>query len=358
MAGARIALEPGFDFRSEEFAILFAVSAGSAFQHPIWLDALYRRLAPNRGAETVIVAGRAASGQLQFVLPMIRRRMSGVWLLEATDLGVSDYAVPVIASGFAPTDATRAAIADVLPAHDIMRIRPVRAEHVDLWRSLLDVGARELDFCAHATDLPPRHADWRAKALEPGFGRYLDKKKRRLFKAGDARLRLVSEAADLAAAIGAIQLNRKGRFAGDPIQETFVRDFYADVAVGGSAAGLARIYALSLDGEAIGHVFGLTHHKRFYYLLIGCDYERHGRHSPGLVLYDTIIEDWIAAGGNVFDFTIGDEAFKADFGTAPTQMFELMKVPTWRGRLAHAAFQAREELRRLRRIHGRAEEST
>jgi CelD/BcsL family acetyltransferase involved in cellulose biosynthesis len=347
-AVAHVALEPGFDFRSDEFADLFAVSGGSAFQHPIWLEALYRRLAPNRAAEPVIIAGRAASGQLRFVLPMIRRRMSGVWLLETTDLGVGDYAAPVMAQGFAPTDATRDAIADALPAYDILRIRPVRAEHIAPWRSLLDLKARQLDFSAHATDLPPSHAEWRAKALEPGFGRYLDKKKKRLFKAGNAKLQLFSEPSEIAAAIGAIQSNRKGRFAGDPIQEAFVRDFYADVAVAGSSAGLARVYALTLDGEAIGHVFGLTHGKRFYYLLIGCDYQSHGRHSPGLILYDTMIEDWIAAGGTVFDFTIGDEAFKADFGTVPTAMFELVQVPTWRGRLASAAFHARAELRRLR----------
>jgi CelD/BcsL family acetyltransferase involved in cellulose biosynthesis len=347
-ASTDVALEPGFDFGSGEFAELFANSGGCAFQHPIWLTAFYGRLAPARGAEPVIVTGRALSGQLQFVLPMIRRRLSGVRLLEATDLGVSDYATPIIGKGLVPTDATRAAIADALPAHDILRIRPVRAEHVDQWQALLAIDAQVLDFSAHATDLPPSHAEWRQTALEPGFGRYLDKKKKRLFKAGTARLQLLSEPGDIAAAIGSIQSNRKGRFAGDPIQEKFVRDFYTDVALAGSAAGLARVYALTLDGEAIGHVFGLTHDKRFYYLLIGCDYERHGRHSPGLVLYDTMIEDWIAAGGTVFDFTIGDGGFKTDFGTVPTAMFELTQVPTWRGRLANAAFHARAEFRRLR----------
>jgi CelD/BcsL family acetyltransferase involved in cellulose biosynthesis len=347
-AGASIAWEPDFNFGSGDFADLFAMSGASAFQHPIWLDAFYRHLAPIRGAEPVIVTGRAASGQLQVVLPMIRRRKSGVWLLEATDLGVSDYAAPVVRNGFMPTEVTRAAIAAALPPHDIMRIRPVRAEHVAKWQSLLDLTARDVDFSAHATDLPASHATWRAQAVEPGFARYLDKKRKRFFKASDARLKLLAEPAEIAAAIGAIQSDRKGRFAGDPIQENFVRDFYAEVATTGSAAGLARTYALMLDGEAIGHVFGLTHGGRFYYLLIGCDYERHGRHSPGLILYDTMIEDWIATGGTVFDFTIGDEAFKADFGTVPTAMFELVQVPTWRGRLASAAFHARAELRRLR----------
>ena len=40
--------------------------------------------------------------------------------------------------------------------------------------------------------------------------------------------------------------------------------------------------------------------------------------------------------------------FKKDFGTEPTAMFELATAPTWRGRLARAAFDARDRLRQLR----------
>ena len=145
-----------------------------------------------------------------------------------------------------------------------------------------------------------------------------------------------------------MQALRAGRFEGDMIQQDFVRDVYAEVAVEGAATGFARTYSLMLGKDAVGHVFGLTHGGRFHYLLIGCDYEAHGRHSPGLILYDAIIAGWIADGGDAFDFTIGDEGFKKDFGTEPTAMFELATAPTWRGRLARAAFDARDRLRQSR----------
>ncbi len=95
----------------------------------------------------------------------------------------------------------------------------------------------------------------------------------------------------------------------------------------------------------MGYAFGLTHAGRFDYLLIGCDYERHGRHSPGLMLFDRMIDDWAASGGSVFDFTIGDEPFKTDFGAKPTPMFELRGVPTVRGRIFLALKEARDWLR-------------
>lgn len=342
-----VSVEPGFDFLSPDYARLFEASSATAFQHPVWLDALYARLAPMREAEKLVVTGRERDGgALVFVLPMILRRKSGALLLETSDLGVGDYAAPIVARGFHGAEGLADAVAAVLPRFDVMRIRPVREETVAAWRMLLGGTERRLDFSAHATALAGTYADWRAGALDASFARYLDRKKKRFGKSGGA-LRLLRDCGEIEAAITRMRELRAGRFPGDLIQQGFVRDFYAAVAAAGAPAGLARTYALVLEGEAVGYVFGLTHGGRFHYLLIGCDYERHGRHSPGLVLYDAIIADWIAAGGTVFDFTIGDEAFKADFGTEPTAMFEIAASTTWRGSLARAGLEARDQFRRL-----------
>ena len=80
--------------------------------------------------------------------------------------------------------------------------------------------------------------------------------------------------------------------------------------------------------------------------------------SAGLVLYDLMMEDWLARGGRIFDFTIGDEDFKADFGTAPTPMFILTGTPTVLGRAARLVFAIREKLRRLRGVMLRRTVST
>ena len=343
-----VTVETDLALLADDYAELFADSSASAFAHPIWLQAFFGRLAPARGASPVIIAVRDGDGRLQAVLPLIRRSKSGVTLLESHDLGVSDYAAPVVRSGFLPDAGLRGRIAASLPAHDILRIRPVREEVVQIWTALLDVAPRRLDFSAHAAELPASLEDWRAAALDVSFARYLDKKKKRFFKSAGAALRLLVDDAEIRRAIASIQTGRAGRFEGDLIQDDRVRDFYAEVAVEGARNGFARTYALSFDGGDIGHVFGVTHNGRFHYLLIACDYENHGRHSPGLILYDGMIADWIAADGKVFDFTIGDEPFKSDFGTRPTAMFELRRLPTWRGRLAQAAFEAREQLKRLR----------
>lgn len=345
---AAVAVEADFDFLDAAFRDLHARSGATAFQHPVWLDAFYAHVAPARGAEKVVITGRDEEGRLAFVLPMIRRRLSGVRMVESADLGVSDYSAPVIDRNYLPSAAVRNTIAALLRPIDILRIKPVRAEMVDAWLGFLDANAARLDFHAHAASPSAPYDQWRAEALSPGFRSSLDRKARRLAREGVVTLERVLGEDRLRDAIESIRSARRGRFDGDPIQANSVRDFYAEVAVRGATEGAARIYRLAQGGETVGHVFGLTHAGRFHYLLIGCDYERFGRFSPGLIFYDRMMRDWCEEGGEVFDFTIGDEPFKADYATRPTTMWQLSARPTLRGSLAALAAEARDRLRDLR----------
>ena len=357
----RIACEKSFDFSGPDYACLFEAAATGAFAHPLWLGTFYAMLAPARGAAPVVVTGRQPNGRLVFVLPMILRRVQGIRLLEATDLGVSDYAAPVIDPASRPAlaaDTTLTArIRAVLPGHDMLRLRPVRPEAVADWRMFLAAEPEPADFSAHAATLTAPYADWRRTAFSRSFQKYLDRRKKRLLKNPAVRLdRLEGPAA--AEAVHRLRDLRSGRFDGDPIQTPDVARFYAAIAERGSGAGFCALYRLSEGDTPIAYVFALTTGERLLYLLIGADYDNFGRHSPGLVLYDLMMEDWLARGGRIFDFTIGDEDFKADFGTAPTPMFILTGTPTVLGRAARLVFAIREKLRRLRGVMLRRTVST
>lgn len=342
LAPAAVAVAPDFDFLSGEYRELFEASCATAFQHPVWLDAFYRTMMAPHDAEKLVVTGRdGTTGALLFVLPLLRRRRAGVTLIEAAHLGVGDYAHPVVLPELHGEDFV-AAVEAVLPPYDIVNIRPVREEATPLFRSFLPGRIDALDFSAHAAALSAPFAAWRGEALEPSFRKYLDRKKRRFLNSGKVELERVE--ADFRASIDLVASVRAGRFEDDILQHAYAREFYADVAARGS--DFARIYRLKLDGADVAQAFGLVLGGRFHYLLIGADYERFGKHSPGLVLYDMLIEQWIAEGGTVFDFTIGDEAFKLDFGTTPTQMHALVQAATLKGRLALSTFDALRGLRR------------
>jgi CelD/BcsL family acetyltransferase involved in cellulose biosynthesis len=353
VASAQIAvgLEPGFDFMSGEYRKLFEVSGATAFQHPVWLDAFYRTMLAPHGAEKLIVTGRdGADGALRFLLPLLRRRRSGVTVVEAATLGVGDYAHPLAAPQLRGRDFV-SLVGAALPAYDILNIRPIRDETVRLWRAFLPGRSSLLDYSAHATRLVAPFTAWRGKALDGSFARYLDRKKRRFLKSG--KVELVHVDGDFREGIDLVASVRAGRFEDDVLQNDYAREFYADVAAKGR--DVARIYRLRLDGADVAQAFGLVLDGRFYYLLIGADYERFGKHSPGLVLYDLLIEKWIEEGGTVFDFTIGDEAFKRDFGTTPTPMHALVETATLKGKLALSAYDA---ICRLRKWKSEAKPAT
>jgi len=340
-----VTVEPAFDFLSAEYRSLFEASAATAFQHPLWLDAFYRRLAPIQRARPVVVTGRdRRSGELQFLLPMIARQKSGARLIESTDLGVSDYAAPVIRAGWQIGPDAKRAVAAALPSADVVRIRPVREDHVEGWRALLDVPAEPAGFSAHASHHGTDHRAWRQRAMSDGFVKKLDRNARRLLEGG-GRLRLLRDDGEIGRAIAIIRDLRRGRFEGDPIQQQAYFDFYTEIAKAGVGEGITRVYVLENESGWIGATFNLAYRGALHHLLIGCDYDQYGRHSPGTVFYDAMSRDWAAAGGVTFDFTIGDEPYKASFGTEKTPMFELARGLNWRGKLARAALDARRRLR-------------
>ncbi|WP_169054217.1 GNAT family N-acetyltransferase [Nitratireductor sp. XY-223] len=338
----RTELEDSFDFRSDGYVDLFERASAYAFQHPVWLDAFYRHLAPARAAEPVVLSVRRVhDGSLQCVVPMIMRMKRGFRLLEMTDLGVGDYASAVATADFwadlEQDEELQQSLRSALPDFDLLRARPVREEDCGRFSLLFGCDPEPLGFSAHAVTLARPFADWRKETLNGSLRKMIDRKSRKLRREHAVVLEQVGDAADIRQAIVDLAQLRSGRFEGDVIHQDFARAFYSEVAEVGAREGMASTWRLAVDGDTAGIVFGLTNAGRFYYLLIGCDYERFGQFSPGLQLYDGIMEDWSGRDGACFDFTIGDEDFKMKFGTAPTAMFAFVKTGSLLGALARRA---------------------
>jgi CelD/BcsL family acetyltransferase involved in cellulose biosynthesis len=343
--GHAAAFEPAFDFGGSDYGRFFRSAVATAFQHPVWLTAFQRILAPARDAVAGALTLRDDDGVLLAVLPVTLRRTGGIRLLEAADLGVCDYCAPAVdASCGMDGAALGAAMAAALPGHDVLRIRNIRPEHAAFFEALSGATAHAAGFSAHATRLAASLPEWKAASLAPGFAKSFDRKLRKFAELPGTGIGIVAGPDDAAAAISTLADLRAGRFSGDMIAMPAICAFYQHVAREGAAAGFARTFHLSIASETIGVLFGIAHGGRFNYLLIGCDYANHGRLSPGMVLYDHAIGASIAAGDAVFDFTIGDEPFKRDLGTAPTPMVSIESAQNLAGRAALMALGLRARL--------------
>ncbi len=321
-----------FNFKSREYQHLFDRGSASAFQHPDWLTAFYDILLKDRPVEPLIVVGRSEStGELEIVIPLARQTVGGAILVEYAFAGVTDYACPVAMPDFAAGISFSEQLLAVLGQHDLLRIEPVRNSDTPLWRQLLGRQPEELVYGNHPVCLGAPFKAWRDRNLGLPRARQLDRKLRRLSEVGRVDFRLLS-AERAAGALASARKFREGRFKNDPLQTENGFRFYMDIATAGARSGFARTYELTCRDERVAICFGLVDGDQFRYLLLACDYEAYARYSPGLLVLDLAIADWASAGGQVFDFTIGDEPFKSDFGGARSPMFRFCRANTERGK--------------------------
>ena len=87
-----IGIEPDFDFLSPEYRAFYQPDRATAFQAPLWMDTVHRRLAPGLGAEqhTLTVRNRS-DGALVALVPFVLQRSKGIRILAPADFGVCDY---------------------------------------------------------------------------------------------------------------------------------------------------------------------------------------------------------------------------------------------------------------------------
>ncbi len=255
-------------------------------------------------------------------MPLVRLTApDGSSRIEYAFLDVTDYACPVVADGARLGVETARQFRNALGQHRGLSIGPVHEDHVQQWRLLLGAEPATLNFGAHAVRYGFPYADWRRSNLGTRHAATLDRKARRLSERSRLHLELI-QPDDVRAAMVAARDFRTARFPGDPLQTPHGLEFYIDVATYGARSGLARTYRLVSAGSTVALVFGLIDGGCFRYILLACDYPRFGRHSPGRVALDRVMAAWMDDGGTSFDFTIGDEPFKAAFGCSRRPMHE------------------------------------
>ena len=89
-------------------------------------------------------------------------------------------------------------------------------------------------------------------------------------------------------------------------------EFYRRMTTRHHPSGLVHVAALVLDEQALATHWGCVHNGRFVYLMPSYD-AAWGKLSPGRLLLDHLIEWSFCQGLREFDFTIGDEPYKATF---------------------------------------------
>jgi CelD/BcsL family acetyltransferase involved in cellulose biosynthesis len=339
-----VSIEDEFDFASNEYARLFAGSIATAFQHPIWLQSIYAKLAPASGAKRLVIAVRArASGELVMVLPMLRVRRGPIRTVEFADLRVSDYIAPIcsqnaLAELFDDEAACRE-IRSLLQPFDLLRIPKLPDGVVSLER-LLDARPRvSLETNAYSVGLTAPFEAWRSSALERSYQKELAKKFRQLQKKGELAFSC-EDRSSVVATLEMMKQYRGPRFHaqgdGDLLQRPEYFDFYSEIALRGNGS-FSRLYALRMDGRVIAAVLGLCHKDSFLVIMGAFDIDGFKSQSIGALMFEQVAKDCIGRGDRVLDFTIGDEPYKKQFGAQPSPMWMVTQTGSAAGAFANYA---------------------
>jgi CelD/BcsL family acetyltransferase involved in cellulose biosynthesis len=345
-----------FDFRGPEYAELYGRSSVTLFQHPVWLHNLYTDLAPQLKAEPVVVTVRAsADGRLVAVLPLVRRR-GLVRRVEFADLGVSDYAAPVIDSAAGPdlmgSAAVRLAIRGAIGRADLVRLDKIRGDAAGV-ASL--IGARRVvrhGYDAHAIPVGGSFEAWRA-ARDPDFIRHIDEKRKRVGrKRRVLGLRELHDPGEIDAAFEEMREFRLARFAErravDLVQDRRFFEFYRKVAHQSARnGGPGSTVVLTINDETVGVSFGMSDAERDLFVLIGYDYERYRNYSLGLILVEELLAVSIAGGKQFHDLTVGHDSYKTSFGAVATPMYSTRRPLTARGWIGQVAADQNTAARRI-----------
>lgn len=315
------------------------------FQSSGWIDSWLDAFRP-ADRRLIVASIETAGGRVAFALPLVRERRSGLSVLTLPDCGFTDYNAPLVAANFQPTPAVFAALWNelvrALPRADLLAIEKSPASVGGVANPLAFLATRRASkFAAHPLRLDRPFADLAAERFDGSLHRSLVKKRRKLSAKGDLAFTFATGSAALED-LDRIQAWRAGRFREVLCSDALVRGgtFYRALVT----AERARVGKLTLDGRLIGGCLGVLDTSGFRLLMVGHD-EAFKNWSPGLLAIENAIEWSVEAGLPVFDFTIGEERYKLDFGARPEPLLELVEPMSLKGVLYVAYHRTRSMLR-------------
>jgi CelD/BcsL family acetyltransferase involved in cellulose biosynthesis len=337
-----VSIDETFDFLSQEYVELFDRSAATAFQHPVWLDSLYGKLAPTAAAKRLVVVARhRASGAPAIVLPLLRVRRGPIRAVEFADLRVSDYLAPVCSakafSDLLQDETACREIQRLVRPFDLLRMTKLPDGRFPIENLLAAPRRTSMDSNAYSTVLTAPFEQWRTNALGRSYQKELAKKSRQLEKRGALNFSSCNDSASTIAALEVMKKFRGPRFQaqgdGDLLQRPEYFDFYSDVAIRGLGS-FVRLYTMKMGDDVIAAVLGLCCRDSFLIIMSAFDIAGYRNQSLGALMFERVARDCIERGDQILDFTIGDEPYKKLFGAQPSPMWSVTQAGSAAGTIA------------------------
>ncbi|TPM34543.1 GNAT family N-acetyltransferase [Mesorhizobium sp. B2-3-5] len=305
-----------------------------------WVEGIARWLMPKSADLLVVEVNDAATGAPAMLLPLMRRRALGHYVIEWLSCGVCDYSAPLLADARPWTqqtaDAAWAAVRAVLPPADRIHIAgiPQRIHGVANPLALLSASRDSIQIASGlAMDGEPETLIKRI--CKSSFAKNFHKHCRRFEQMGKLDL-VEARTPDMVekqfATLLELRLNRfreLGRF--DLLTQAPVVAFYRDAALRGLSDGSVRLFGLRVGEAYLAVIYVLIMKGTLHALLLGIDQDAVANTPPGLTTIGKLMVWARARGLDYFDLSVGSQGYKQHIGASSAVLAELCEAMTLRG---------------------------
>jgi len=315
-----------------------------------WAEGIAGRLMPESADLLVVEVNDAATGAPAMLLPLMRRRALGHYVIEWLSRGVCDYSAPLLADARPWTrqsaDAAWAAVRAVLPPADRIHIAGIPQEIHGVANPLaLLSAARDSIQIASGLAMDGEPETLIKRICKSSFAKNFHKHCRRFEQMGGLALVEADTPAmveEQFATLLELRLNRfreLGRF--DLLTQAPVVEFYRNAALQGLSDGSVRLFGLRVGQAYLAVIYVLIMKGTLHALLLGIDQDAVANASPGLTTIGRLMMWGRAQGLDYFDLSVGSQGYKQHIGASSSVLAELCEPMTLRGRGATAYIKLR-----------------
>jgi CelD/BcsL family acetyltransferase involved in cellulose biosynthesis len=316
----------------------------------VWCDTVgaARRISPQ------FVDVRDTDGSPLMLLPLGIERRHGVRLLSFLDASIADYNIPVLFPHARDWTEDRAravwsAVMRALPPVDVVVLDKMPSSVAGRQNPLILLGATSIGVSGHAARLSG--ITWREyEETRLPRRRTLRRYRRKLEEFGPVRFE-IPESADRREAILEAMVRQKERRFDETGATGFdspgKRAFFLE-AGRRLAGGPVHLSALVVGDEIVATHLGYVFDRRFYQIMPTYEAGHWQSLSVGRLLHEDLIRWSFEHGMDVFDFGVGDEAYKSEYCDEVLPLQRLVIPVSGAGRLHLAAGTLRERIRGTR----------
>lgn len=312
-----------------------------AFQRYDWLKNWHEFIGACQDLTVCITVVERPFGSRLMLLPLGIERRGSVRCLVWLGGAITDYQGPLLAADAGDCLDARVfpelwkKIRDCLPPHDAVVLekqpefigtQPNPFLHLPHFPNISN---------AHFTQLGDDFQEFLRVKRSDHWRSMERKKERRLEKLGTLFFRMATDTQDVQRILQEMMRQKSQGYHALGIPDIFAdpgyRRFFAHMTAHHVKDGFVHLSALMLNERMLATHWGLVHRGRFYCYLPTYARDELSRFSPGNSLLRRLMEWSIGQRLDVFDFTIGDEAYKYHWCDRELRMFDCLRANNVRG---------------------------